>query len=146
MHPWHLAGLVRLVTVRHAAGNVIARCNMARPSSVERREFWRRLLREHRASGLSIRSFCEASGVSEPSFHYWRRQLRRTGNDSVPDPQTSRRSSRHFVPFVPVKIQPTLAPAMVELVHRSGHVLRIPAAFDVEALAGILAVLDREGA
>lgn len=118
---------------------------MSRPSSIERREFWRRLLRKHRTSGLSIRSFCEASGVSEPSFHYWRRQLRGAGSDSVPDPQASRRD-RQLLPFVPVRIQPTLASAMIELVHRSGHVMRIPPAFDVESLAGILAVLDREGA
>ena len=117
---------------------------MSHRTSSERREYWQRLIREHRTSGLGVRAFCKANGLSEPLFYYWRRYSRATGTNSAQDSKSPRRA-RTAMPFVPVKIQPVTASGMIELVHRSGHVLRLPAAFDIESLAGILAVLDREG-
>ena len=37
---------------------------------------WRRTIHRHARSGKSVRAFCQAEGVSEPSFHYWRQVLR----------------------------------------------------------------------
>jgi transposase-like protein len=37
---------------------------------------WRRLIRQHQASGLSVTAFCLRAGVSQPSFYAWRRRLR----------------------------------------------------------------------
>ena len=44
--------------------------------SNEKEEFWRLVIEEHGASGLSVRAFCEREGVSEPSFYAWRKRLR----------------------------------------------------------------------
>jgi Transposase len=38
-------------------------------------QFWRRLLRLQRSSGLTIRDFCAEHDVSEPSFFAWRRTI-----------------------------------------------------------------------
>lgn len=38
--------------------------------------FWQGLVREHAASGLSVRTFCREAGVAEASFYHWRRELR----------------------------------------------------------------------
>jgi transposase-like protein len=43
--------------------------------SVRKEEFWRRLLKEQRRCGLSIRAFCRRKAISEPSFYAWRREL-----------------------------------------------------------------------
>ena len=44
--------------------------------SNEKEEFWRLVIEEHGASGLSVRAFCEREGVPEPSFYAWRKRLR----------------------------------------------------------------------
>jgi hypothetical protein len=35
--------------------------------------FWRQVVRQWRRSGLTVRAFCGAQGLSEPSFYAWRR-------------------------------------------------------------------------
>lgn len=37
---------------------------------------WRRLLRKHRKSRLTVAAFCRRAGVSQPSFYAWPRKLR----------------------------------------------------------------------
>lgn len=36
---------------------------------------WRRRVTERDASGLTVRAFCEAEGLAESAFYYWRREL-----------------------------------------------------------------------
>lgn len=38
-------------------------------------ELWSARLREHSESGLNIRSWCVLEGVTEATFHYWRKRL-----------------------------------------------------------------------
>ena len=51
----------------------MARLGRQRDSGKER--FWRRLLRQWRRSGLTVREFCDQQAVSEPSFYAWRRTI-----------------------------------------------------------------------
>ena len=37
--------------------------------------FWRRVVRQWRQSGQTVRDFCAAHGLAEPSFYAWRRTL-----------------------------------------------------------------------
>src|SRR6478672_1740876 len=62
--------------------------NRLRSSSKE--DFWRRMMRLWRSSGLSVRAFCEEQGFSQPSFYAWRRTL--AERDAA------------AVPFVPVRV------------------------------------------
>ena len=43
--------------------------------SRNKEQFWRRMVRQCRGSGLSVRGFCEEHGLSEPNFYAWRRIL-----------------------------------------------------------------------
>jgi len=43
--------------------------------SAEKEEFWRLVIQEQRQSGLSVRTFCQAEGVSVPSFYAWRKKI-----------------------------------------------------------------------
>lgn len=44
--------------------------------SKEKEACWRLANEEQRASGLTVRAFCEREAVSKPSFQAWRKQLR----------------------------------------------------------------------
>jgi transposase-like protein len=38
---------------------------------------WRRVVREHKRSGLTVREFCRKGRLRETAFHFWRRELQR---------------------------------------------------------------------
>ena len=48
-----------------------------RKRSRRREQRWRRLMREHGESGLTVREFCRRRKVTETAFYYWRRELQR---------------------------------------------------------------------
>jgi transposase len=107
--------------------------NNQRSSKKER--FWRRMVRQWRGSGLSVRAFCDKQGLSEPRFYVWRRTLAERDSATV-----------HFVPVqVAAESKPTAADASagaVELVLGAGRHLRIGPGFDGPTLTRLLALLE----
>ena len=101
-------------------------------------QFWRRTLKQWQGSGLSIRSFCLRESLSEASFYQWRRELARRD-------QAARRS-RPRRRFVPVRIVHENGPARsdhpIEILLSSGHIIRLGPAFEREALAAVVDVLE----
>ena len=53
-----------------------------------------RLLKEHVQSGLSVRAFCAGQGISDGTFHHWKKKY-------------SKSRSSQKVGFVPVEIVPS---------------------------------------
>lgn len=51
--------------------------------SSDREAFWRLLVEEQRGCGLTIRTFCQQKGISEPSFYAWRRELQQRDNEKA---------------------------------------------------------------
>jgi transposase-like protein len=107
--------------------------------------FWRRVLQEFQQSGQGVRAFCEAHGLSTPSFYAWRRTIQERDRQH---PSRSRRGSRPASrpvtgpgrpAFVPVTIAASAAP--LEVVLRDGRIVRVPAPFDAATLRQLLAVL-----
>lgn len=111
--------------------------------------FWRRMVREWRRSGLSVRAFCAEHGLAEPSFYSWRRSIaerdlhgdqratasaRTVGNDGADDRPL----------FVPLRVVPAAAGMAFEVVLGQGRVVRVPAHFDPAALRQLLAILEEE--
>ena len=89
-------------------------------------QFWRDMLLLWQASGQTIRAFCHAHRLSEPSFYAWRRRI----------------SERQQPAFVPVRVTPTPTTSIpLELVLASGRVVRVPPGFDADTLRQLLAVL-----
>jgi hypothetical protein len=41
----------------------------------DQEQLWRMAIETWQASGLSVRQFCTAEGLSEPSFYSWRKKL-----------------------------------------------------------------------
>jgi hypothetical protein len=108
--------------------------NKAQSSSKE--QWWRRQVRQWRGSGLSVRAFCAAQGLSEPSFYAWRRTLAQREATAAA--------------FVPLTVTPESksataddsSVAALELVLAAGRRLRIGPGFDGLTLARLLALLE----
>ena len=100
---------------------------------------WRRIMREHVRSGLSIREFCRKSKLRETAFHYWRRELKRRQTEQE---QRNRPSTQ--AAFVPVRVAEELRPesAHIEIVLSGGRRVHVTAPVDRLALAEVLAVLE----
>lgn len=130
--------------------------------------FWRRAMAEQRRSGLTIREFCARRSLSEPSFYAWRRELalrdgRRSGSRSPgqasagkrpappPDERPAPPRDERITPpvaqatprFVALQLaSETAATAMIEIVTRGGHTLRVPPGADGQTLAQVWALLE----
>jgi Transposase len=50
----------------------------------EREQYWRKVIRDQAASGLSIAAFCREQDVPEASFFAWRRKLSRRTEIALP--------------------------------------------------------------
>ncbi len=99
---------------------------------------WRERMAGWRASGLSVREFCQRRGLTEPTFHYWRRELRMRDSAASTAAMSSVKKSRPAV--VPLTVLPT-ATLAVEVRCPSGHVVLLPSC-DVASLASLFAALD----
>lgn len=104
---------------------------------------WRSLDAEQRTSGLSVRAFCVARGVSAASLFAWRRRLRPTNVKQAATPVS-------FVEVVPMPPASGLPPttrrneaASLELELRHGRrVLLLRRGFDATLLRDVLTALE----
>jgi len=123
---------------------------------------WRATLAKWIKSGLSIREFCLRHRISEPSFYHWRREIAARDNTPVAKPTAPNRSSksrRGSTPTSPSRStasrrSSTAAPrpsfvalrvvadTPLELVLRTGHVLRVPPGYDAGHLLAVVVALE----
>jgi hypothetical protein len=105
-----------------------------RTQDERKEEQWRGWIGEWRASGLSVRAFCERRGLTTHRFYYWRRVLER------------RRAAKPA--FLPVQFVADALPAQtsaLELVLANGRSVRVAPGFDEATLRQLLMVLEGEG-
>jgi hypothetical protein len=88
---------------------------------------WLARLREHAGSGQPIRSWCALNGVTEASFHYWRKRLM---------PATTSGTELIALPFSASHSEPKL-----ELETPHGYVIRLGSEAQVGWLGAVLAAL-----
>ncbi len=120
---------------------------MDRRRRAERERHWRSVLHRQRKSGQSVRGFCQQNAISQATFYNWRRKLTPSGpgerGASTAAIESPSRTARPM-PFIPLKIKGLVGSgSVIEVVHPRGHLVRIPAAFDGEALHRIFTVLDQ---
>jgi transposase-like protein len=136
----------------------------------QRRSYWEEVVRRWREGGQPVRAFCRGEGLRESAFYFWRRRLacrsRRAGAVNGPRSQPhavtpASHSSQRVSPggspspsFLPLHVvaseglKPTsgygLAEAAqgVEIILGPGRTVRVPAGFDRQTLADVLAVLE----
>jgi len=122
--------------------------------NVGKERFWRRLMallrRLRRSQPMTVRDFCAEHDVSEPSFYAWRRIIAERDHRAQVKRRaaTPRRHPEEQQPsFVPLTVLPATVNgnmAILELVLRSGLVVRVPPGFDAGTLRQLLSVLEEK--
>jgi hypothetical protein len=116
---------------------------------VGKERFWRRLIvLWRRSQPMTVRDFCAEHGVSEPSFYGWRRTLaerdHRTPSGAVSSSarRARRQTAGQQAKFLPLRIvpAPTSHGADLQVVLRSGRIVRVPPGFDTATLRQLLAI------
>jgi transposase len=96
-----------------------------------REPYWRLVLARWKRSGLSVRAFCLAEGVSVPTFYWWRRELQRRDQ-----------TKSAFLP-VHVLVDEAESPARgLEVVLANGRCLRVGVGFDPHTLLQVVELLE----
>jgi hypothetical protein len=124
---------------------------------------WRRIVRQWRGSGLSVREFCDWQALSEPSFYAWRRELSKRDRESAAaatditaacDGRAVNQNGpgrTSVAAFLPVRVVADGAPEYpaasprtndIEVHLPSGVRLAVPAGCDRRALVEVLAALE----
>ena len=127
--------------------------------SIEREQFWRRVMKKFAASRLNIREFCAAESLSEPSFYAWRRELRLRDGEatqpaSVNHPSAKRakqprRRTKETSVATPVASPATLvevvpqpvAASSIEIETPAGYTIRLHGPTDQKALSAVFGCL-----
>ena len=110
---------------------------MGSTTSVRAREMHRVLVRWQR-SGLTLREFGEKRGIAPSTLSWWRQVFRRAGEEEV-----NRAAAENAVVFteVPKPAKVPGAPAVLEIILNSGHLVRVPAGADTDTLRRVLQAL-----
>lgn len=123
---------------------------------------WRRLLREWRRSGQSVRTFCRSQAVSEPSFYFWRQTLaQRDRQRQTAAPRSHRLGSEanaadpcrppalfaavrliDAAPSAPTGRGADTHPPLLEVLCRGGRIVRVAAGFDPAVVRALVIALE----
>ena len=122
---------------------------MARKQHGETEARWRAIVERQVQSGLSVRSFCAAEGITEPAFYTWRKRLRTRNAGGAP--RTVRKEAGRekgcgdnaplFVPLKLLDVATTL-----EIVHPLGYRIVVPGDVNPAALRHVIETLDERAA
>lgn len=125
---------------------------MARSCDPAKTQFWRQVLARQQASGLTIRAYCAAHGLSQANCYRWQRVLaQRPQRRAVPRPTPPHRSTHppqtETLPlFVPLDLDvATATRAALEVVLADGRVVRVRPGFDAATLGQLVACLEGRG-
>lgn len=114
---------------------------MAHAVDSVKRRLWQQRLRRFEQGRLTVAAFCQAEGVSEPSFYYWRRILNQTANDANlrrrAAPALLRSSAIGRQAFVPVEV---VRASTIEIHFPNGARLTVPAGDRATLDAAVAAV------
>jgi len=98
----------------------------------------RRVLARWQRSGLTLREFGTQRGIPLSTLTWWRQVFRRAG-----EPVNNAFTAKAVVfTEVPRPATVPMNPAVLEVVLRSGHVLRVPAGADSDTLQRVLQALQ----
>ena len=100
-----------------------------------------RVLARWQRSGLTLREFGQQRGIPLSTLTWWRQVFRRADEPVKVAPKSVASGAVVFTE-VPRPATVPATPAVLEIVLRSGHVLRVPAGAETETLQRVLQVLQ----
>ena len=109
----------------------------------ERAKYWQPIVADWVASGLSQAEYCRQRDIKVFNFRWWKRRLsaRKVPNRRLAKPPSKRaRYSAQF--FVEVKMTDPALSTSYEVVLSGGRVLRLPWAFDAEAVTRLITAVE----
>jgi hypothetical protein len=98
--------------------------------------YWHELIRRWEAGNLTQAEFCRREGVSIWAFRSWKYR---------PDKHkpAATRSRAALVPaFLPIRVPAPIAGAALEIVLRTGRLIRVRGDFDAQVLRKLLPILE----
>ena len=101
-----------------------------------------RVLARWERSGLKLREFGERHGIPLSTLTWWRQVFRRAGEPVNTAPKRVPASDAVVFTEVPRPATVPTTPPVLEIVLRSGHVLRVPAGADTDTLQRVLQALQ----
>lgn len=108
---------------------------MGKVPDKKKEAYWRRQFVDHRSSGKSVVAFCRQRRIPPHQFYWWKRRL------SVGD-QEGVGQAENEPGFVPVRVPVfSFSAGLIEVVHPSGCVVRVPPGFDGDSLRRVLDTL-----
>ena len=120
----------------------------------QREAHWRRVISGQQHSGKSVRQYCEAQGLAESAFYYWKQELARRDGREPHAPaaargkgrtadQARRRGPVAAPSLVPVTIGRALThAAAIEVLLSGGVTVRVAAGCDEATFRMVLAALE----
>jgi transposase len=112
---------------------------MAKDRDERRETQWRRIIRQHSDSGLTVSEFCRKGKLRETAFHFWRRELRRRQAEQQHPTDLPAAPA-----FVAVRVEDSNSSSIagrIEIELPGGRRVHVVAPVDRQALADVLAVL-----
>jgi hypothetical protein len=105
--------------------------------SAEKESFWRSHLERQSVSGESIRGYCRWRGLSEGSFHFWRREIANRDRDGT---QTCGRGPAGLmaVKIVDEPSRSSMAAPTLEIECPGGTVIRVREEVSLDVLQRVL--------
>jgi len=137
--------------------------------NLEKERYWREIAARFEGSGLKVRAFCDREQIKEHQFFAWRRELKRRATARTASQDDQRRNGRNDrqipntgadgmafrqagpdltaqgVAFAPLHVvaTPPTSPSSIEVIVADGRRVAVTPGFDLEALAQVLAVVER---
>ena len=110
---------------------------------LKRERTWRRHVAEQRASGQTIRAYCESHRLRETSFYFWRHEIVKRDREAATKPQPNPAPA-----FVPVAVidAPASRDTPIDIRLAEGHRVRVRSGCDRELLADVLKLLSSKPA
>jgi hypothetical protein len=114
-------------------------------------KLWRRIVKQQRDSGLSVRAFCNREGLKDFNLFWWRRELSRRdreANTAIPSRSAEESVAAPASPvFLPVRViddrgERARPIVPIEILLPDGPIVRVPLGFDPRTLGDVLAVLE----
>ncbi len=102
----------------------------------------RRMLVIWQRSGLTLREFAQQHGIPLSTLTWWRQVFRRSGEQVNAASKSVPASNAVVFTEVPQPAKVPTAPFVVEIVLRTGHVVRVPAGADTDTLQRVLQALQ----